>query len=182
MTNTSPTPDPTAPAEEQPAPPSHAVAGYLLNRLANPMSVDQEVLLTLLFYLEKSQGLPAIGADDALLAQLERETFADTVTQQLRAGLLRLMVNPPTPQFFHQALGVLLRFNDAQLQPFLVTWLDAQLRQLLQANQAINQLLLSVKPVKGVPRRSGGSVPDIEGNVAAARQYLKRALGIDYPW
>jgi hypothetical protein len=161
---------------------SHTVFSFLSGAF-NERVVTAQVLLTALFYVEKSRGLPASGADDDLLKRLEAEEFSPETTDLLKQYLISFAATTQDGELFASCIGVLQAFHDPKLHPLLTGWLDGHLRALLRYSGNVHSLIHALERTgASIPHRQSGGVTSVESNIETARDYLGVTLGTHYPW
>ncbi len=164
-------------------PDSHFTVGnYLIITLADHAAVNSEVLLTAMFYIEKSLDLPVDGADDHLAELLEKESFSEEISCSIKGYLINFAAETKNLRLFQQAVGVLSLFNDPKLQSLFNTWLDRQLRHLLDENAAVRALLLALERSCAPIRIPSCGIGDVETHIDLARKYLNEQLGVRHSW
>lgn len=163
---------------------SRKVSSYLISELRSHSSVDSEVLLTALFYVESSRGRfpgPELSGVDELLRE---EEFSEDALFEVKQALIALATKPDLhPKQFASCIRVLREFADPKLVPLLSTWLDAHLRKVMAHSVAVSELLYALtQSGAAVPHRQSSGTDTVELNIQTAKDYLGEFMGIRYAW
>ena len=159
------------------------VIHYLCSELVDHSRVDSEVLLTAGFYLETWKHGSTAGPDEELAKLLAEEEFDSETVNSLKQLLVAFTSETESLPLFQQAIGVLRLFDDPNLVPLFVGWLEKQVRGVLRHNAAMYQLLQALDEAgEGIFSGSSRSLDSCDANLEDARNYLRKKLGLEFPW
>jgi len=161
---------------------STTVSNYLCSRLCDTTLIDAELLLTTFFYLETYKQGSTIGPDGELEELLKEEDFTEAPIELIKQYLIDFASSTKSTPLLVSAISALRVLKDKTLKPLITTWLYTHLKQTLDHQSVMFQLLLAADELnKGVIPRSSYGTSDIDENIKDARAYILKELGIHVP-
>lgn len=157
-------------------------SSYVIGALSDDAQVNEEVLLTAAFLLEKWKKDQICGPDQQLAELLEREEFDSDAMERIRQLLIRFASHTGSIQLFAQAVGVIALFEDKRDIPLFQSWLLKHADGLIRQNSAVWALFLALNNRgEGISQRRSLSESDMDANLADIRKYLAAAFGVMLP-